>query len=148
MSRIFSWTLNVVYLVMLLLASPWILWSAFKHGKYREGFGEKLLGRVPERQGDGPCLWFHAVSVGEVNLLATVLDQLARTQGSGALLLASPPSTGERDYQIFISTTTKAGYELAKKKYAAAYRVLLPAGSELGDARSHAACAAGSVGAG
>jgi 3-deoxy-D-manno-octulosonic-acid transferase len=100
----FSWMLNAVYLAVLLFASPWILWSAFKHGKYREGFGEKLLGRVPLRQGDGPCIWLHAVSVGEVNLLATTLGELMQ-RGS--------------EIDIFISTTTKAGHELAKKKYAA-----------------------------
>ncbi|MDZ4656633.1 MAG: 3-deoxy-D-manno-octulosonic acid transferase [Bythopirellula sp.] len=103
MSRLFSWTLNAVYLTVMLLASPWILWSAFKHGKYREGFAEKLWGLVPERSGNRPCVWLHAVSVGEVNLLATTLKEIAGRQP---------------DWELVISTTTKAGYDLARKKYA------------------------------
>jgi 3-deoxy-D-manno-octulosonic-acid transferase len=95
--------LNVAYLAVLLIASPWLLWSAYKHGKYREGFGEKLLGRVPVRQGNATCVWLHAVSVGEVNLLATTLGELTRRRP---------------DVEIIISTTTKTGCELAKKKYA------------------------------
>jgi 3-deoxy-D-manno-octulosonic-acid transferase len=103
MSRAFAWMLNAVYLAVLLLASPWILWSAWKHGKYREGFAAKFLGQIPTRNSDGPCIWLHAVSVGEVNLLASTLHEI----------VARRP-----DAECVISTTTKAGYELAGKKYA------------------------------
>jgi 3-deoxy-D-manno-octulosonic-acid transferase len=103
MSRAFAWTLNAVYLAVLLLASPWVLWSAWRHGKYREGFAAKFLGWVPTRESSRPCVWLHAVSVGEVNLLASTLRELA----------ARRP-----DVECVISTTTKAGYELACKKYA------------------------------
>ena len=54
MSRIFAWALDAVYLTLLIVALPWILWSALRHGKYREGFAEKLLGRVPRRGTDRP----------------------------------------------------------------------------------------------
>ena len=103
MSRIFSWMLNFVYLVVLLVASPWLLWSAFRHGKYREGFTEKLLGHASDRLSDATCVWLHAVSVGEVNLLATTIAELTRRRP---------------DVEVVISTTTKTGHELAKKKYA------------------------------
>jgi len=98
-----NWLLNGVYLTLILLASPWIAWAALKQGKYRAGFGEKLLGLVPRRAGRRPCVWLHAVSVGEVNLLATTLAELERR---------SP------ELELVISTTTKAGYELACRKYA------------------------------
>lgn len=102
-SRLISWTLNGVYLTLLLVASPWILWSAVRHGKYREGFAEKILGRVPRRAGSEPCIWLHAVSVGEVNLLQTTLEQI---------------KSQRPDVQLVISTTTKTGYDLARRKYA------------------------------
>lgn len=102
MSRLVSWLLNGVYLTLILIASPWIVWSALKHGKYREGFGEKLLGLVPQRDGSHPCVWLHAVSVGEVNLLATTLAEFERRRP---------------ELEFVISTTTKAGYELACHKY-------------------------------
>jgi 3-deoxy-D-manno-octulosonic-acid transferase len=102
MSRLFSWALNAAYLALLIVASPWILWSAVRHGKHREGFAEKLLGRVPRRAGSRPCVWLHAVSVGEVNLLATMIAQL---------------SARRPEWEIVVSTTTKTGYDLACRKY-------------------------------
>ena len=103
-----SWLLNCVYLTLMLVASPWILWAAIRHGKYREGFAQKLLGRVPQRGGDLPCVWLHAVSVGEVNLLQTTLDALKRSQPG---------------WELVISTTTKTGYELACRKYGGEHTV-------------------------
>ena len=41
--------LNIVYLFLLLVASPWLIWSAIRTGKYREGYAEKLLGLAPRR---------------------------------------------------------------------------------------------------
>jgi 3-deoxy-D-manno-octulosonic-acid transferase len=102
-SLIFSWLLNVGYLALIAVASPWIAWAAWRQGKYREGFAEKLLGRVPRRVGSRPCVWLHAVSVGEVNLLATTIAEIARRH---------------LDWELVISTTTKAGYDLARRKYA------------------------------
>lgn len=98
-----AYIFNVVYLVALVLASPWLACMALRHGKYRHGYAEKLLGRVPKRVGGKPCAWFHAVSVGEVNLLSGVLKEF-RAQRPG--------------WDCVISTTTAAGYELARQKYA------------------------------
>lgn len=108
MSRLFGWTLNLLYLCVLLLAAPLVVWAAVTKGKYREGFAAKLLGRVPVRDADGPCIWLHAVSVGEVNLLATTLAEFRRRRD---------------DLEIVISTTTKTGYELACKKYGTSHKV-------------------------
>ena len=69
--------LNVAYLVLLVLAAPWLLFQAVRKGKYREGFGAKFLGLAPERRSDRFCLWLHAVSVGEVNVLAPLLAEVA-----------------------------------------------------------------------
>ena len=102
MSRIFSWTLNLGYLTVILLAGPWILWVAWRHGTYRHGAAAKLLGRVPIRRGKNPCVWFHAVSVGEVNLLASTISEMQQAAG---------------DVEIVVSTTTRTGYELACRKY-------------------------------
>lgn len=102
MSRLLGWTLNLLYLVVLAVASPLLVWSAATKGKYREGFAAKLLGSAPLRQGNRPCIWLHAVSVGEVNLLATTLAEIARRRD---------------DLDVVISTTTRTGYELAQRKY-------------------------------
>ena len=110
MARLFSHALNLAYLALLVVASPLILWSAVRHGKHREGFGAKLLGLVPRRDDDRPCVWLHAVSVGEVNLLSTTIAELA----------ARRP-----ECEIVISTTTKTGYDLAVKRVSDALQPVL-----------------------
>jgi 3-deoxy-D-manno-octulosonic-acid transferase len=102
-SYLLGQVLNVVYLAAISLALPWLLYQRFRHGKYREGFRAKFLGDVPQRNGDKPCLWLHAVSVGEVNLLEPILKCW---EGRNP------------DWDIVISTTTQTGYALARKKYA------------------------------
>lgn len=103
MARLFTWLLNIAYLFVIVICAPLIAWQALRFGKYREGYGEKFLGLVPRRQGDAMCIWVHAVSVGEVNLIAILLRELR----------AAHPGC-----HFVISTTSKTGYELAQKKYA------------------------------
>lgn len=99
------WFLNIVYFAVLVAASPLLCWRIIVHGKYRTGWREKLLGRVPRRAGDGPCLWFHAVSVGEVLQLEPVLKEL-RTRLPAA--------------EFVISTTTPTGRSVAEAKFSGA----------------------------
>lgn len=94
--------LDLIYAVILAMVSPWLLWQAFKAKKYREGYGEKLLGRAPRRVGEGSCVWFHAVSVGEVLLLRPVIAELQRRRP---------------DWDIFVSTTTSTGLDVARRTF-------------------------------
>ncbi len=102
MDRFVPYLLNVVYLLLILAASPWLLWAAVRKGKYREGYAAKFLGRVPRRTSKGTCVWLHAVSVGEVNLLAPLIREIARQRP---------------DWECVVSTTTMTGKALANKKY-------------------------------
>ncbi|MBN1854906.1 MAG: 3-deoxy-D-manno-octulosonic acid transferase [Pirellulales bacterium] len=102
MSRIGPYLLNVAYLGLLAITAPWIVWAMVRQGKYRQGYAEKLLGQVPKRAGKRPCLWMHAVSVGEVQVLRTLVAEFA----------ARRP-----DVELVISTTTKTGYDLARRRF-------------------------------
>jgi 3-deoxy-D-manno-octulosonic-acid transferase len=95
--------LNLAYLLLIALGMPWLLWQSFRKGKYREGYAAKFLGIVPARTSSRKCLWLHAVSVGEVNLLAPLLKMIEERQP---------------DWECVISTTTTTGMALAQKKYA------------------------------
>ena len=94
--------LNLCYLLLILSAVPWLLYSAIRKGKYREGYAEKFLGLVPRRTSDNTCLWLHAVSVGEVNLLGPLIRRIQQQRP---------------DWQCVVSTTTMTGMALARKKY-------------------------------
>jgi 3-deoxy-D-manno-octulosonic-acid transferase len=103
--------LNLVYLGLVALASPVLLYRCLVLGKYREGWREKLLGRLPRRSSDRPVVWFHAVSVGETLLLKPILEELTR-QGL--------------DCEIVISTTTQTGQAVAREKYPGCQIVYFP----------------------
>jgi 3-deoxy-D-manno-octulosonic-acid transferase len=93
---------NLAYLALVAALSPLLVYRAIAHGKYRRGWGQKLLGLAPQRAGDEPCVWFHAVSVGEVNLLAPLLAEIAQRRPN---------------WRCVLSTTTATGFATAQKKY-------------------------------
>ncbi len=99
-----SYLLNLVYCAAILLAAPYLICQAIRTGKYREGFAAKFLGLVPHRTSGRTGIWLHAVSVGEVNLLAPLLAEIARQKP---------------EWECVISTTTRTGMALARKKYSA-----------------------------
>jgi 3-deoxy-D-manno-octulosonic-acid transferase len=94
--------LNVVYAAALMFFAPLLVYRWFRMGKYREGWSEKFWGEAPWRIGDHPCLWFHAVSVGEVLLLRPLVEEMARRRPR---------------WQIVVSTTTSTGLSLARRTF-------------------------------
>ena len=105
LSRAFGWLLNAAYAALLLALSPLLICRAVTQGKYRTGWSEKLLGRVPKLPPVEPRTqryWFHAVSVGEVLLLRSILAELQRREPSA---------------DVVISTTTSTGHAVAREKY-------------------------------
>jgi 3-deoxy-D-manno-octulosonic-acid transferase len=87
----------------LVAAFPFWIFQMVRHGKYRQGFGERF-GRVPARllKAGQPTIWIHAVSVGEVLAISKLVEQLS---------WALP------QHRIVISTTTDTGQKLARSKF-------------------------------
>ncbi|MEY4567753.1 MAG: hypothetical protein RLY14_2723 [Planctomycetota bacterium] len=102
LERSISWGLNAIYSVLLLAASPWMFYQSLRYGKYREGWHEKLLGSVPARSGTRNAVWFHAVSVGELQLLRPLIREFQQRWP---------------DWEIVLSTTTVTGRKLAQESY-------------------------------
>ncbi len=94
--------LNLIYAAALVVFSPLLFYRWLRDGKYREGWAEKLLGKAPLRIGEDPCLWFHAVSVGEVLLLRPLVQEMARRRPN---------------WQVVISTSTSTGLAVARRAY-------------------------------
>jgi len=94
--------LNLIYATLLAVCSPILLYRSIRTGRYRDGWREKLLGTAPLRIGDRPCVWFHAVSVGEVLLLKSVIGELQRRRPN---------------WDAVISTTTQTGLAVARRTY-------------------------------
>ncbi len=94
--------LNLLYLFAILLLSPWLVWRSFRTGRYREGWGARWLGRLEPNASKQPAIWFHAVSVGEVQLLRNIVRPLYQRYP---------------DFHLVVTTTTRTGYALAKELF-------------------------------
>jgi 3-deoxy-D-manno-octulosonic-acid transferase len=109
--RLGGWALNAIYAGLAMAAAPLLLFRCTTQGKYRTGWSQKLLGRAPARDGRNRCVWFHAVSVGEVLLLRQVV----------ARLKSQSPTL-----EIWISTTTSTGHAVACEKFPDAQVIYFP----------------------
>jgi 3-deoxy-D-manno-octulosonic-acid transferase len=103
--------LSLAYLLILLLAAPVLLYRRIVRGKYRDGWAEKLLGRLPIPVGSNPRVWFHAVSVGEVLQLETLVAELLRQRPG---------------LDVVVTTTTTTGLAVAKDKFARCHVCYFP----------------------
>lgn len=94
--------LNAIYLLALVVLSPWFLYKALTTGKYRRGLSRKLTGNTALEPGNRPRAWFHGVSVGEIHLLQPVVRRF-RERHPG--------------WECVLSTTTDTGFSEARKRF-------------------------------
>ncbi len=86
----------------LLVGSPWFLYQGLRRRKYFGSLRQRL-GALPVsfNLDAEPSIWVHAVSVGEVLAARPLVDEL-RTRYPG--------------FRLFVSTTTVAGQQLARRQ--------------------------------
>ena len=98
-----AWLLNIIYATLLTMLSPVIVWRMVRHGRYRRGLSEKLLGRLSVENTTRPVVWFHAVSVGEIVQLQKVVAEFrSRTHDA---------------CRVIVTTSTDTGYDLARQRF-------------------------------
>jgi 3-deoxy-D-manno-octulosonic-acid transferase len=81
------------------LAAPVYLWKGRASGKYLATFRERMGRLPPGLTSDVPCVWIHAVSVGEV---------------LAARALVKPLKQRFPRYRVVVSTTTMTGQAVAR----------------------------------
>ncbi len=104
-SPLFLFLLHALYdglfLLFLLVTAPWFALRAFKDRGLRESIAGRF-GFGPRREGARPCVWIHGVSVGEIK---------------AARLLVLRLEAARPDHEIVVSSTTSAGFALAKQLF-------------------------------
>ena len=92
---------SLLVLVVAVVASPWFIYQAVRYKKYVGNFGQRM-GYLPvsfNMDGD-ESIWVHAVSVGEVLTARPLISDLKRRYPN---------------LRMFLSTTTMAGQQLARR---------------------------------
>lgn len=92
---------SVLVLVLAVIASPWFIYQAVRYKKYVGSLGQRM-GYLPvsfNMDGD-ESIWIHAVSVGEVLTARPLISELKRRYPN---------------LRMFLSTTTMAGQQLARR---------------------------------
>lgn len=94
-------SLDILYLAAAPVGLPFLAYKALTNKKYRTGLRERL-GRVAPREGDAPCVWLHAVSLGETNIIKPLMPLIAEQHP---------------DWERVVSNATYTGQENARKLY-------------------------------
>ena len=92
---------SILVLLIAVIASPWFIYQAVRYKKYVGSLGQRL-GYLPvsfNMDGD-ESIWIHAVSVGEVLTARPLISELKRRYPN---------------LRMFLSTTTMAGQQLARR---------------------------------
>src|SRR6476660_4566885 len=85
----------------LVASLPYWLFKMLRTRKYRAGLSERL-GRVPRRlvmTGPGTeagTIWFHAVSVGEVIAISTLIHEVRQRHPRSRILVSTTTDTGQK----------------------------------------------------
>ena len=100
--------LNALYLLVALVALPWVIWRRVSGGRPVAAPWRRFTGSIdlsPPEPGV-PRVWLHGVSVGEVQLLATLAAELTR----------QAEAEGQR-IECVISSATTTGLEVAGRRF-------------------------------
>ena len=100
--------LNLVYLLAVVLALPWVAWRRFSGGRPVAAPWTRFTGgvEVAAKPPGSTRIWLHGVSVGEVQLLGVLADELLRQSRAAG-----------RPLDCVISSSTTTGLEVAATRF-------------------------------
>lgn len=87
-----SRALDALYALALLLLSPYLLWRAWRTGRYRQTLRDRLRGADLDLPAG--AVWFHGVSLGEINMLRPLVAAFRQRHPGTAVVISSTTDTG------------------------------------------------------
>lgn len=106
--RLIAMLLDAVYLLATILALPWVAWRKLSGGRPVAAFARRFTGgiSVAAKPPGTNRIWLHGVSMGEVQLLASLAAQLHRQAEADG-----------RPIDCVISSSTTTGLEVAARRF-------------------------------
>jgi 3-deoxy-D-manno-octulosonic-acid transferase len=102
------WLYSLLVHLLRPLALALVLWRGFGNRRYWTGLGERFgFGAAAP---DGPVIWVHAVSLGEVTAAAPVLEGLAARHPHVRIVLTTATPTGRERAETLFGATVRVGY--------------------------------------
>ncbi len=98
------WLYRILFIPALIIAMPYYAMRMIRRGGYAKDFSHRFGGQknLPAPANGKSRIWIQAVSVGEVEALAPLVEKLSATP----------------DIELVITTTTSTGYKILRDKYA------------------------------
>lgn len=88
---------NLLFNIGFVLSAPWYFVKMYRRGGWKDGFGERfgIYGaRLKQSLTNRQVVWFHAVSVGEVNLCTQLIRAMEPQLPLHTLVVSTTTSTG------------------------------------------------------
>ena len=105
--------MRFLYSLILYLAIPYLLlhlwWRGRLNPAYRRRWAERF-GYISPLGDDGPAVWFHAVSVGEVHASVPLVRRLKADRPDLRLLLTTTTPSGAERVRVVLGEAVKHRY--------------------------------------
>ncbi len=112
---------NVLFLTGFVLSAPFYFLKMVRRGNWSEGFGERFGNydhRLKQALTNRHVIWFHAVSVGEVNLCTQLIQVLEPRAPNYKIVVSTTTSTGMAELQRLLPVhISKIYYPIDRRKH-------------------------------
>ena len=112
---------NIGFHVFLILTAPFYLLKMWRRGNWRPGFGERFAqynSKFKQALTNKDVIWFHAVSVGEVNICTQLIKALEPRAPAVKIVVSTTTSTGMAELQRKLPAhISKIYYPLDARRY-------------------------------
>jgi 3-deoxy-D-manno-octulosonic-acid transferase len=88
---------NILFILFFCLSAPYYFWKMRRRGGWRDGFEQRFGhhgGRLKQALTNRDVLWLHAVSVGEVNVCAQLIQALEPRVPNLKMVVSTTTTTG------------------------------------------------------
>src|SRR5687768_17124100 len=88
---------NILFTVGFLLSAPFYFLKMWRRGNWKSGFEQRFgrySNRIKQAITNRHVIWFHAVSVGEVNICTHLINAIERRLPNLKIIVSTTTSTG------------------------------------------------------